>query len=220
MGVLLRATVLLEGASRMTGGLFARIGGVLTLLVATLPVACVGAAAPERQAARSAGRAPTTAESDAVDKFRTAADAYVALHRKLEGTLPALSKQAAPADIQAHERAFGKLIVAARPKARQGDLLVPEIQPVLRRISTQILAGPDGPAMLNEIRGEEPVTIAARVNERYPTDVPLSAIPFRFLDSFPRLPEELEYRFLGRDLVLLDVDARIVVDFLRDVLPR
>jgi hypothetical protein len=204
----------------MTGGLFARIGGVLTLLVATLPVSCVGAAAPERQAPPSVDRAPTTADSDAVDKFRTAVDAYVTLHQKLERTLPALSKQAAPADIESHERAFGTLIVMARPKAGQGDLLVPEIQPVLRRISRQILAGPDGPAMLNEIRGEEPVTIAARVNQRYPDDVPLSAIPFRFLTSFPRLPEELEYRFLGRDLVLLDVDARIVIDFLRDVLPR
>ena len=203
----------------MTGGLFARVGGVLTLVVAMLAVPRAGAAAPERQAPPSAGPALTTADSDAVDKFRTAVDAYAALHRKLEGTLPALSTRATPVEIQAHERAFGKLIVAARPKARQGDLLVPAIQPVLRRISRQILAGPDGPAMLNEIRGEEPVTIAARVNERYPAQVPLSAIPFRFLASFPRLPEELEYRFLGRDLVLLDVDARIVVDFLRDVLP-
>lgn len=203
----------------MTGGLFARVGGVLTLLVATLPVSCVGAAAPEQQAPPSAGNAPIT-ESGEVDKFRAAVDAYVALHRRLEETLPALSKQATPVDIETHERALGKLIVGARPKAVQGDLLVAEIQPVLRRISGEILAGPNGPAMLNEIRGEEPVTIAARVNERYPDQVPLSAIPFRFLNSFPRLPEELEYRFLGRDLVLLDVDGRIVVDFLRDVLPR
>ena len=190
-----------------------RVGiAVLTLAVAIQGGSRAGAATSELQAPSS--------EGPAVDKFRTAVDAYVALHRRLERTLPALSKQGAPADIQSHERALGKLIVAARPKARQGDLLVPEIQPVLRRISRQILAGPDGPAMLNEIRGEEPVTIAARVNERYPTEVPLSAIPFRFLNSFPTLPEELEYRFLGRDLVLLDVDARIVIDFLRDVLPR
>ncbi len=203
----------------MTGGLFVRVG-MLTLAVAALAGAGVGAVVPEDQAPAAPGPALATADSNAVVRFRTAVDGYVALHRKLERTLPDLPKQATPVDIQAHERALGKLIVAARPKARQGDLLVPEIQPVLRRISGEILAGPDGPAMLNEIRGEEPVTLAARVNERYPAEVPLSAIPFRFLNSFPRLPEELEYRFLGRDLVLLDVDARIVVDFLRNVLPR
>jgi hypothetical protein len=198
-----------------------RLGGaLLTLVVATQDLSRAGAATFEPQAPSSDRPVLARTDTNAVDKFRAAVDAYVAQHRRLERTLPALSKQATPVDIEAHERALGKLIVAARPKARQGDLLVPEIQPVLRRISREILAGPDGPAMLNEIRGEEPVTLAARVNERYPAEVPLSAIPFRFLNAFPRLPEELEYRFLGRDLVLLDLDARIVVDFLRNVLPR
>jgi hypothetical protein len=36
--------------------------------------------------------------------------------------------------------------------------------------------------------------------------------------TLPSLPEELEYRILGRDLVLLDVQARLVVDILRDAI--
>ena len=35
----------------------------------------------------------------------------------------------------------------------------------------------------------------------------------------PALPDELRYRFVDRDLVLLDVHADLVVDILRDALP-
>jgi hypothetical protein len=124
--------------------------------------------------------------------------------------------------VYARERALEKLIATARPNTRQGDVFVPEIQPLVRRICREILTGPDGPALVNEIRGEETErrALRARINERYPDDVPLSTVPFRLLSALPRLPEELEYRFLGSDLVLLDVNARMVVDFLRDVLPR
>lgn len=37
--------------------------------------------------------------------------------------------------------------------------------------------------------------------------------------KLPALPEELEYRFIARHLVLLDVGSNIVVDILRDALP-
>jgi hypothetical protein len=36
--------------------------------------------------------------------------------------------------------------------------------------------------------------------------------------ALPSLPEELEYRFAGRDLVLLDSEAQLVVDILRDAI--
>ena len=40
-----------------------------------------------------------------------------------------------------------------------------------------------------------------------------------FLWTLPALPEELQYRFVGRDLILLDVHANLVVDILRDAIP-
>jgi hypothetical protein len=39
------------------------------------------------------------------------------------------------------------------------------------------------------------------------------------LAVLPALPEELEYRFIGRDLVLVDVHADLIVDVLKDALP-
>jgi hypothetical protein len=39
------------------------------------------------------------------------------------------------------------------------------------------------------------------------------------LGRFPKLPEELEYRFIGRTLILLDTTANIIVDYAPQVGP-
>ena len=38
------------------------------------------------------------------------------------------------------------------------------------------------------------------------------------IDALPPLPDELQYRIVGRDLVLVDVHANLVVDILREAL--
>jgi hypothetical protein len=47
-----------------------------------------------------------------------------------------------------------------------------------------------------------------------PEGVPLSFMPPRLLASLPPLPPEVQYRFIGRSLVLWDVHANLIVDFL------
>jgi hypothetical protein len=44
-------------------------------------------------------------------------------------------------------------------------------------------------------------------------------MPPQVLEPLPKLDEEMEYRFLGQRLVLLDTHAHIVVDYTEDVLP-
>jgi len=36
----------------------------------------------------------------------------------------------------------------------------------------------------------------------------------------PKLSEDLEYRFVGDWLILLDVHAHVIADFIEDVLPK
>jgi hypothetical protein len=51
--------------------------------------------------------------------------------------------------------------------------------------------------------------------------LPWEAGPPRWRELFwalPSLPEELEYRLVGGDLVLLDVEARLIVDILVDAI--
>ena len=57
-----------------------------------------------------------------------------------------------------------------------------------------------------------------RVNDRYPDAIPLSTMPPQVLKALPKLEEDLEYRFVGERLVLMDAHAHIIVDFTDDVL--
>jgi hypothetical protein len=40
------------------------------------------------------------------------------------------------------------------------------------------------------------------------------------LAALPKLPEEVEYRFVGDRLILLDAHGHIIVDYIEDALPR
>jgi hypothetical protein len=70
---------------------------------------------------------------------------------------------------------------------------------------------------------ENPVTPAAiklTVNSRYPDTVPLTTVPPQVLQTMPKLTEDVEYRFIGDWLILLDVHAHVIADFIEDVLPK
>ena len=44
-------------------------------------------------------------------------------------------------------------------------------------------------------------------------------MPVDLLAALPRLPCEVQYRFMTRDLVLIDIDANLIVDFIPDAIP-
>jgi len=58
-----------------------------------------------------------------------------------------------------------------------------------------------------------------QINESYPEKVPLQSTPPTLLMNLPELPKGLEYRILGRELVLRDSDANIIVDYVPNALP-
>jgi hypothetical protein len=67
--------------------------------------------------------------------------------------------------------------------------------------------------------GEQLITAPPCAGE----NVPWNAGPVMWpsmLAGLPELPGELEYRFLGRDLLIVDVLANLVVDVLHDALPE
>jgi hypothetical protein len=57
------------------------------------------------------------------------------------------------------------------------------------------------------------------VNGRWPEGASRGAVPAKLLADLPPLPDELRYQFLDGDLVLLDVHADLIVDFVKRVLP-
>ncbi len=166
-------------------------------------------------AAAAARQKNVNPDAKTMDDFVKRVDAYVALHKKLEATLPPLPKQTTPAQVDAHERALAKLIQENRADAKQGDIFTPEMQEVVRRLLRPIFRGPDGKHYRAEILDNEyKGNVALQVNGRYPDEVPLSTVPPQILKSLPKLPEEIEYRFVQLNLILLDTHAHLIVDYI------
>lgn len=146
--------------------------------------------------------------------FMTRVDGYVALHRKLDATLPKLPEKATPAQVDAHERALGKLIQQARATAKPGDIFYPPMQRLVRRLLIPVFQGPSGKQIKTEITDNEyKGDVTLQINGRYPDEVPLSTMPPQVLQALPKLPEGLEYRFVRTTLILYDPRAHVIPDF-------
>ena len=48
----------------------------------------------------------------------------------------------------------------------------------------------------------------------------MATMPPSLLAALPQLPKELEYRIIGKYLVLRDVDAALILDFIPAAVPR
>ena len=152
-------------------------------------------------------------------EFLKGVQQYVELHKKLEATLPPRPQHATPGEIEAHEQALAKLIVQARSRAKQGDLLPQKVRAYFRRQIGAVLRGPDGAAIRQSITEENPGKVKLRCNARYPDGLPISTMPVPILGALPKLPEHVEYRFVGDRLVLLDIHSQLVMDYMTDALP-
>ena len=189
----------------------------LIVLLAVLHTGCAGRTPP---------LAPPTAvspidEAETLEEFQDEIDEYVELRHTLESQLPSVPPQAAPEQVHAHVIALGERIISARQRAKQGDMFFSQIDSLIRERARAVFARPEGAQYEATIQDEQSErNVAAHVNQRYPDDLPLSAVPASVLVSLPPLPPELQYRFLRRHLILIDIGARIIVDYLPDVLPR
>ena len=211
-------------------------GGVATLAAAVVLAlgACGRDTVPPPPPATSASpaSAPPTervvgplseADAKALATMNDRLKQYVELHVKLEQTLPKLPKEATPQQIDKNQRALEKLVREARATAKPGDIFTPEAQPVIKRLLATVFGGPDGKQLKASIMDEnpvEPATIRLTVNARYPDIVPLTSVPPQVLQTLPKLTEDLEYRFVGDWLILLDTHAHVVADYIDDALPK
>lgn len=187
-----------------------------------------------RQASKLAAKArtdPAEYEEEVFEETDDRVESYLKLRRRAAKTVtvPAPGPQATPEQILAHERALALAIRSRRSAAKQGDVFVPESYPLFRRIIAAELSGRVGAsarmAILEgnpplEIDGDDRMAIRLAVNASYPEAAPVSTVPASLLLSLPSVPAEyVEYRFVNRDLILRDVGANMIVDFIPRATP-
>ena len=141
-------------------------------------------------------------DTAAIVAFQRSADSYTFLHRQVERKLgPGATDAQMFAALQ-----------DARASAKAGDLFATEIAGVLRtRIASTLRASncviPEGPG--EDLR-------VPRINQEMATAV---SLPECLSGVLPRLPEELQYRSVGKTLVLFDAHVNLVIDVLPDAFP-
>jgi len=107
-------------------------------------------------------------------------------------------------------------VAKARAQAKQGDVFIPSIQTYIRGVVRRVIDGPDGPAIKASLMDENPMQVELAVNGRYPDTIPMSTMPADMLAALPPLGKDLEYRFVGNRLVLLDLQSHLIIDYVTD----
>jgi hypothetical protein len=173
------------------------------------------AAAPAQGGAAKPGVNP---RAEAVNAFGKRIAAYVEVRKKAESGIPALKETDDPGKITAREQALGDAVQKLRATAKAGDVFGKDMTPLIVEILREDWknrAAADRAAIIAEM----PKPFVPKVNMRYPVGQPLLTFPPNLLRQLHQLPEDLEYRFVGRDLILRDVKANIIVDVIRHARP-
>ena len=145
---------------------------------------------------------------------------YMKLHNKAKSGIPAAKPTDSAHIMNQRERQLASNIREARTEAKQGDIFSPPIGEVFKRLIASTMNGPDSAKIRASLRHAEPVRkIPLQVNATYPEHLPLQSSPPSVLLNLPELPPELDYRIVGRDLVLRDAGADIIVDLIPDAIP-
>ena len=167
----------------------------------------------------AAQQPPVNPLAQSMVDFHKRIDAYVKLRDEITRKIPEMKETGDPAKISAREQALGQAIAVARASAKPGDLFGPDMSAYLKKTLAEdwkSRSAADRKALFEEI----PPGLQLKVNQPYPTTIPLVSVPAKLLAMLPTLPELLEYRLVDRDFLLRDRDANLILDVLPGVLPQ
>ena len=156
-------------------------------------------------------------DAAAMADFEARVKKYADLHKQLaKGNAEQPKETPNPAEITAAKVALAAKIQAARAEAKHGDIFTPQIRPVFRRLLAPELKGEDGRDAKALLKDDAPApgTVPFKVNAKYPENQPQPTVPANLLLTLPTLPAPLEYRVVGQHLLLLDIEADLIVDYI------
>lgn len=155
-----------------------------------------------------------------VAAFEARVKQYVKLRESLENKLPKLSQDATPEQIEKHKTAFQQIVRSARTGAKQGNVFTPEAANFIRTIIKREFRGADRQELRKTVLVEaDTKAVPLRVNYPYPESAELLEMPPTLLLKLPQLPKQVKYRFVGRNMLLVDRENGLIVDYMLDAVP-
>jgi hypothetical protein len=195
-----------------------RFGAGALAAVLTVTGVATPATAGIRQNTAAAPDGKVNPDAEALAAFRSRLEKYVALRQQLASKLKPLSPTPSAADLTARQESLAAALSDVRKGARQGDIIPPRVAELIRR--TVVADFNHRPAAARRAVFEEvPERIRPAVNKTLPDEAALATVPPLLLNNLPRLPDNLQYRFIGRDVILLDGDTRLMIDYISNVFP-
>lgn len=142
------------------------------------------------------------------------------MREALEEKMPKLSKEAKPEEIQVHKKQFQERVRAARTAAKRGDVFTPEASTLIRAMIKDEFKGKERVELRDTVlRESETKAVPLRVNYPYPESQELLEMPPTLLLRLPQLPKQLRFRFVGHNLLLVDRENGLIVDYMTNALP-
>jgi hypothetical protein len=164
---------------------------------------------------------PETDPSTTVfDDFAKRVDGYMKIRKSIVDSVGELDPTKSQAEITARSTALADGIMAARAEAKQGDIFTTEFAALVATLIKEEYKRRS--ISVQETRSDQQDELPdfkPAVNQLYPTTYPLATFPATLLPLLPTLPEQLEYRVVQHYLVLRDVEANVILDYMPNAVP-
>ena len=153
----------------------------------------------------------------ALAEFEARLQSYLQMRKGLERKLEPLSTTPSPAELTSRQASLAEAMRLSRRGARPGDLVPAGATEFIRQTVRQYLTrqtAPERDAVLKDVPDGTPV-----INARFPPQAAMPTTPPLLLRGLPPLPDNLQYRFYGTHVAIVDGDLDIIVDYVADALP-
>ena len=191
------------------------------MLALTVFVSSVGLP-PLLWASGPQGAMTASAETAAIKQFDDAIAKYMALRQRLRSEVSGPVKNSSASQVTDASDALAGSIQRARREAKVGSIFNEPVSAIIKR------------RIADAVRTEKLVSVLADIDDdddgkagpsptvhlRLPVSAQMATMPPKLLNVLPPLPKELEYRILGRYLILRDVDASLILDYIPVAVPR
>lgn len=182
---------------------------------------CLSLAAVLGCSVNKAAETDASKDARALQDFNTRIQNYMKIHREAEQKFGLTAHPKAVRSAEAiikRQHAMAEHVGSLRKRTNEGDIFTPEISAYFgRQLDAAYQANPEGIsaslACVSEI-----VEKKLKPNDVYPESWDYNMMPPTMLLHIPRLPQELEYRIVNKDLIIRDVEGNMIVDVMRNAI--
>jgi hypothetical protein len=162
----------------------------------------------------------STPNKQTAEAFEKRVKEYVKLREGIEEKMPKLSTEAKPQEIEVHKKQLQESVRSARSGAKHGDVFTPEAAAMIRAIIKDEFKGKDRVELRKTVLVESEVkALPLRVNYPYPETQEQLEMPPTLLLKLPQLPKQIRYRFVGDNMLLVDRENGLIIDFMKNAIP-